>query len=159
LQKRLLSSKGTKIWHYCNIFPTALIGKNCTIGSYVEIGDNVEIGENCKIEAQVFIPKGVKIGNDVFIGPAVKFTNDLYPKAKGLWKIYPTTVKDGASIGAGSVVRCGVVLGENCGVGAGSVVLKDIPANEVWAGNPAKKIISSWKEFTPGFGGAGDFVG
>jgi len=131
-------------YHYCNIFPSAKIGRNVVIGSYVEIGDGVEIGNNCKIEAQVFIPKGVTIEDDVFIGPCVHFTNDKYPKAKGEWKIWPTLVRQGASIGAGVTVRCGVIIGRNSGVGAGSVVLHDIPDNQIWAGNPARRIDSNW---------------
>src|SRR3989339_670944 len=89
--------KNTRIYRFCNIYPTAKIGRDCVIGSYVEIGDNVQIGDNCKIEAFVFIPKGVTIGKNVFIGPATKFTNDKYPKATGEWKVWETRVEDGAS--------------------------------------------------------------
>lgn len=140
-KRRLLSLKGTKVWHYCNIFDSAEIGKNCIIGSYTEIGDRVKIGDNCKIEAQVFIPKGVTIGNDVFIGPAVKFTNDKYPKAKGEWKIWPTVVEDGASIGAGSVILCGVTIGANAMVGAGAIVTRSVKAGDTVVGLAAKRII------------------
>ena len=138
--KRSLSIKGTKVWHYCNIFPTAKIGKNCVIGSYTEIGDGVVVGDNCKIEAQVFIPKGVTIGNEVFIGPAVKFTNDKYPKAKGEWKIWPTKVEDGASIGAGSTILCGVTIGKGAMVGAGAVVTRSVKAGETVVGYSAKRL-------------------
>jgi len=146
--------KNTKIYCYCNIYKTAKVGRNCIIGGFSEIGDKVEVGNACKLGAYVFLPKGVTIGNEVFIGPRVTFTNDYYPKATGEWQLRETIIKDGASIGAGSVIRCGVTIGKNAGVGAGSVVLKDIPDGEVWAGNPARKIESKWKKgiYASGFG-------
>jgi acetyltransferase-like isoleucine patch superfamily enzyme len=132
--------EGTKVWHYCNLL-NCTIGKNCVIGSYVEIGNNVIIGDNCKIECGVFIPEGVTIEDEVFVGPHVVFTNDRFPKAKiEYWKIIKTIIKKGASIGANSTIRCGITIGENALIGCGSVVTKDVPANEVWVGNPAKKI-------------------
>lgn len=130
---------GTVIWNYTNIMSGARIGRNCNIGSYVEIGSEVEIGDNCKIQAFSFIPNGVKIGNWVFVGPHVVFTNDKLPDLKKeKWEITPIIVKDGARIGANSTIVCGVTIGENSLVGAGSVVTKDVPPNTVVAGNPAK---------------------
>lgn len=137
--------KGIREYKYVNIYKTAEIGNGCVIGSYVEIGDKVEIGERCKLGAYVFIPKGVKIGKEVFIGPAVKFTNDLYPKAVGEWKVRNTVVHDGASIGAGSTIICGVKIGKNAKIGAGSVVTKDVKEDEVVVGVPARPIKSNWK--------------
>jgi acetyltransferase-like isoleucine patch superfamily enzyme len=132
--------EGTVVWHYCNLFKCK-IGKNCVIGSYVEIGKNVIIGDNCKIECGVFIPEGVVIGNEVFVGPHVCFTNDRSPRIKQKeWKLTKTFIKDGASIGANATIRCGVTIGEDAMIGCGSVVTKDVPANEVWAGNPAKRL-------------------
>jgi len=97
------------------------------------------------VGAYVFIPKGITIGNEVFIGPGVTMTNDYYPKATGGWQLRETIIKDGASVGAGATIRCGVTIGKNAGIGAGSVVLNDIPDGEVWVGNPARKIESKWK--------------
>jgi acetyltransferase-like isoleucine patch superfamily enzyme len=134
----------TKIYKYCNIYRSAVIGDSCIIGSYSEIGEKVEIGDKCKLGAYVFIPKGVKIGNEVFIGPSVKFTNDKYPKATGEWKVYRTIVEDGASIGAGSTIICGVRIGRNAKVGAGSVVTKDIKDGTIVYGNPAIEKKSVW---------------
>lgn len=116
---------GTVIWHHCNLYQCR-IGRNCTIGSFVEIGKGVSIGDNCKIEAHSFIPPGVTIGDNVFVGPHVVFTNDLYPRAMGAWKINPTIVQDNVSIGANSTVLSGITLGEGCMIGAGSIVVDSI---------------------------------
>jgi acetyltransferase-like isoleucine patch superfamily enzyme len=116
------------------------IGKACRIAAYVEIQRGVVIGDRCKIEAFAFIPSGVTIEDEVFVGPHVCFTNDRVPKAVGDWEVTPTIVRRGASIGANSTIVCGVTIGENALVGAGSVVTKDVPANTVVAGNPAKPI-------------------
>jgi acetyltransferase-like isoleucine patch superfamily enzyme len=116
------------------------IGKGCRIAAYAEIQRGVTIGDRCKVEAFAFIPSGVTIEDEVFIGPHVCFTNDRIPKAVGDWEITPTLVRKGASVGANSTIICGVTIGENALVGAGSVVTKDVPANTVVAGNPAKII-------------------
>ncbi|HDP96954.1 MAG TPA: N-acetyltransferase [Euryarchaeota archaeon] len=129
--------EGTIIRDYVNLFGCT-IGKNCKIGAFAEIGRDAVIGDNCKIEAYAFIPTGVKIEDDVFVGPHACFTNDRVPRAVGEWKVIPTLVKKGASIGANATVICGVTIGENAIVGAGSVVTKDVPANTVVVGSPAK---------------------
>jgi len=116
------------------------IGKGCRIAAYAEIQRGVTIGDRCKVEAFAFIPSGVTIEDEVFIGPHVCFTNDRIPKAVGDWEITPTLVRKGASVGANSTIICGITIGENALVGAGSVVTKDVPANTVVAGNPAKII-------------------
>ena len=132
--------ENTVIRDYVNIFGCK-IGENCKIAAFVEIQKDVKIGDNCAIEAFVFIPTGVTIEDEVFIGPHVCFTNDLKPRAINPgWKTIPTTVKKGASIGAGSVILCGISIGEKAMVAAGSVVLNDVPANTLVAGNPAKPI-------------------
>ena len=132
--------ENTVIRDYVNIFGCK-IGKNCKIAAFVEIQKDVTIGDRCAIEAFVFIPTGVTIEDEVFIGPHVCFTNDMYPKAVNPgWKIVPTIVKKGASIGAGSVIRCGITIGEGSLVGAGSVVTKDVPPNTLVVGNPAKPV-------------------
>ena len=116
------------------------IGKGCRIAAYTEIQRGVTIGDRCKVEAFSFIPTGVTIEDEVFIGPHVCFTNDRHPKAVGDWKVTPTLVKKGASIGANATIVCGVTIGEGALVGAGAVVTKDVPANAVVVGCPAKRI-------------------
>jgi len=116
------------------------IGRNCKISSFVYIEEGVVIGNNCKIRPFVFIPTGVTIDDDVFVGPNVTFTNDKYPKAQGSWKLETTMVKQGAAIGANSVVLPGVTIGKNALVGAGCVVSRNVPENAVLVGNPGKII-------------------
>ena len=128
-----------KIWGNCNIYPTAILGEDTSIGSFSEIGDGVQIGDGTRIGAMCFIPAGVTIGKNVFCGPRVTFTNDFFPPSpKEAWQ--KTVIEDGASLGAAVSVRCGVVIGRNAMIGMGSVVLKDVPSGECWAGVPAKKI-------------------
>ena len=132
--------ENTVIRDYVNIF-RCKIGKNCKIAAFVEIQKGVTIGDRCAIEAFVFIPSGVTIEDEVFIGPHVCFTNDLYPKAVNPdWKVTPTLVKTGASIGAGSIIRCGITIGEGALIGAGSVVTKDVPPKTIVVGNPARPL-------------------
>jgi acetyltransferase-like isoleucine patch superfamily enzyme len=130
--------KDTVIRDFVNIFGCK-IGNNCKIAAFVEIQKDVKIGNNCAIEAFAFIPTGVTIEDEVFIGPHVCFTNDKKPRAVNPgWKTISTTVKKGASIGAGSTILCGITIGKNAMIAAGSVVTKDVPANTLVAGNPAK---------------------
>jgi UDP-2-acetamido-3-amino-2,3-dideoxy-glucuronate N-acetyltransferase len=132
--------ENTVIRDYVNIFGCK-IGKNCKIAAFVEIQKDVTIGDNCAIEAFTFIPSGVTIEDEVFIGPHVCFTNDKKPRAVNPgWKTIPTVVKKGASIGAGSVILCGVTIGEKAMVAAGSVVTKDVPQKTLVAGNPSKPV-------------------
>ncbi len=123
-----------------NFWGSHTIGKGTRIGAYVEIGDDVQIGENCLIEAFVFICPCVRIESNCFIGPHVCFTNDNYPpSSKNDWQ--NTLVKRTASIGAGCVIKPGITIGEGAVIGCGSVVTKDVPEGEVWAGNPADKLV------------------
>ncbi len=131
--------EGTVIQSFCNLYGCR-IGRDCRIASYVEMGSEVNIGDRCKVGAFSFIPPGVTMGNEVFIGPRVTFTNDRRPRATGDWEIVPTMVEDGASIGAGSVIVCGVTIGSGAQVGAGAVVTHDVAAGDVVVGNPARSI-------------------
>ena len=131
---------GTKIWHFAHVREGSRIGKGCNLGKGVYIDAAVEIENNVKIQNFVSVYRGVEIEDDVFIGPSVTFTNDLHPRAF-IWdeeKIIPTLVRKGASIGAGSVIICGVVIGEYAMIGAGSVVTKDVPPFSLVYGNPAR---------------------
>lgn len=129
--------EGTVVHDQVNLYKCK-VGKNCKIDSYVYIEESVVIGDNCKIRPFVFIPTGVTIENDVFVGPNVTFTNDMYPKVRSDWQLLKTAIRQGAAIGANSVVLPGVTVGKNALVGAGSVVTKDVPENAIVAGNPAK---------------------
>jgi acetyltransferase-like isoleucine patch superfamily enzyme len=123
------------------------IGDETKIGAFVEIQKNAKIGRRCKISSHTFICEGVTIEDNVFIGHGVMFTNDTYPRATSLdgklqteadWKVEKTVVKRGASIGTGATILPNTSIGENAIVGAGSVVTKDVPANAITVGNPAK---------------------
>ena len=132
--------KGTKIWQYCVVLPNSIIGENCNICAHVLIENEVQIGNYVTVKSGVQLWDGVIVEDNVFIGPNVTFTNDLVPRSK----IYPpafikTYLKKGCSIGANTTIIAGVVIGEYAFIGAGSVVTKDIPANTVWYGNPAKQ--------------------
>jgi len=132
--------KNVKIYNFVNIYGCE-IGDNTKVGSYVEIRENVKIGKNCKIQAFAFLPQGVILEDEVFIGPHACFVNDKIPRAtvKGKlkeigedWKPLTTIVKKGASIGANATILGGITIGEN------SVVTKDVSANVIVAGNPAR---------------------
>jgi acetyltransferase-like isoleucine patch superfamily enzyme len=136
------------IYDFVNLYGCT-IGDNSKIGTFVEIQKNATIGKSCKISSHTFICEGVHIEDDVFIGHNVTFINDKYPRAVndngGLqtesdWKVIETFIKKGASIGSSSTILCGITVGENSIVGAGSVVTKDVPDNTIVAGVPAKQI-------------------
>jgi UDP-2-acetamido-3-amino-2,3-dideoxy-glucuronate N-acetyltransferase len=133
--------EGTTIWQFCVILKGAKIGNNCNINCQVFIENDVVIGNHVTIKPGVQIWDGTIIEDNVFIGPNATFTNDLKPRSKQyLEKILRTIIKAGASIGANATILPGITIGENAMVGAGSVVLKDVPANTLWVGNPAKQI-------------------
>jgi len=131
--------EGTKIWHFAHVRENVIIGANCVLGHSVYIDREVKIGNRVKLENRANVYKGVKIEDDVFVGPHVTFTNDPYPRSFNTdWKIVPTLVKKGASIGAGSVVICGITISEYAMIGAGSVVTRNVPPHALAYGNPAK---------------------
>lgn len=130
---------GTQIWQFCVVLKNAVIGKNCNINSQVFIENDVVIGDEVTIKPGVQVWDGVTLEDDVFVGPNVTFTNDLFPKSKNLsFELKRTLIKKGASIGANATILAGITVGENALIGAGSVLTKDVPANEIWVGNPAK---------------------
>lgn len=130
---------GAKIWINSQIREKSEIGTNCIISKDTYIDTQVKIGNNCKIQNSVSVYHGVTIEDDVFVGPNACFTNDKVPRAfDPEWKITPTLVKKGASIGANSTIVCGITLGEYCMVAAGSVVTKDVEPYSLVMGNPAK---------------------
>ena len=129
----------TSIWQFCVILKGAQIGRGCNINCHVFIENNVVIGNNVTIKPGVQLWDGVTLEDDVFVGPNVTFTNDHFPKSKNKdFKLQQILIERAASIGANATILGGVTLGENSLVGAGSVVTKDIPANEIWVGNPAE---------------------
>ena len=138
--------RGVKIYDFVNLYGCE-IGDESKVGTFVEIQKGVRIGRRVKVSSHTFICEGVTIEDQVFIGHNVTFINDRYPRATteagelqndADWKVVPTVVRRGASIGSGSTILCGVEIGAGAIVGAGSVVTKDVPAGVIVAGNPAK---------------------
>jgi len=130
---------GTDVWQYVIVLPRAVIGSNCNINAYCFIENDVLMGDNVTLKCGVFLWDGITLGNNVFVGPNVTFTNDKYPRSKQYpAKYQKTVIEDGASIGAGSVILCGITIGRNSMIGAGSVVTKNVPASQLWVGNPAR---------------------
>lgn len=131
--------ESTNIWQFCVVLPKAQIGENCNICSHCFIENEAVIGNNVTIKSGVQVWDGITIEDNVFVGANVTFTNDRYPKSRNTdWKLEKTFVKKSASIGAGSTILCGITVGENAMIGAGSVVTHDVPAGELWVGNPAR---------------------
>ena len=138
--------KDVKLSKFINLYGCE-VGDETKIGAFVEIQKNASVGKRCKISSHTFICEGVSIEDNVFIGHSVTFINDSYPRATSVdgnlqteadWKVERTLIKTGASVGSGSTILSRVTVGENAIVGAGSVVTKDVPANSIVVGNPAK---------------------
>jgi acetyltransferase-like isoleucine patch superfamily enzyme len=138
--------QGVKLSKFINLYGCQ-IGDETKIGAFVEIQKNSSVGRRCKVSSHTFVCEGVTIEDNVFIGHGVTFINDSYPRAttpdgeiqtEKDWRVETTVVKRGASIGSGSTILSKIVIGENAIVGAGSVVTRDVPANTIVAGNPAK---------------------
>ena len=138
--------KNVQIHNFVNLYGCE-IGDDTRIGVFVEVQKNVRIGRHCKISSHTFICEGVTIEDNVFVGHSVVFINDTYPRATNSngdlqgeedWKVEPILVKKGASIGSNATILSNVTIGENAVVGAASVVTRDVPANMIVAGNPAR---------------------
>lgn len=143
--------RGVLMHAFVNLYG-CVIGDETRIGCFVEIQRGASIGARCKISSHTFICEGVTLEDEVFVGHGVMFTNDRQPRATdaegvllgdGRWKLEPTLVKRGASIGSGCTILPGLVIGENAMVGAGSVVISDVPAGVTVAGNPARPVVSN----------------
>lgn len=131
--------QGTRVWQYAVILEGAIIGADCNICAHTLIESDVQLGDRVTVKSGVYLWNGLRIGNDVFLGPNATFTNDLKPRSK----VYPetfaqTVIEDGASIGANATVLPGLRIGRGAMVGAGAVVLKDVPAGATVVGNPAR---------------------
>jgi len=142
--------KNVKIYEPVNLYGCT-IGDDVKIGTFVEIQKGVTVGKNCKISSHTFICAGVTIEDHVFVGHNVTFINDRFPRATNAngslqmeedWHCIPTLIKKGASIGSSATILCGITVGENAIIGAGSLVTKDVPEKAIVAGNPAKYIKS-----------------
>jgi acetyltransferase-like isoleucine patch superfamily enzyme len=138
--------KDVKLSTFINLYGCE-IGDDTKIGAFVEIQKNATVGKRCKISSHTFICEGVSIEDNVFVGHGVTFINDVYPRAttedgelqtQADWKVEPTVVKKGASIGSGATILCNVTIGERAIVGAGAVVTRDVPPGAIVAGNPAR---------------------
>ena len=148
LAPSVILGRDVKLGDFINLYGCS-IGDETKIGPFVEIQKNAFIGKRCKIQSHTFICEGVTIEDEAFVGHGVMFTNDRYPRAtadsgslqtEADWKVVPTLIKRRASIGSNATILCGVTVGEEAIVGAGSVVLHDVPARTIVAGNPAKVI-------------------
>ncbi len=131
--------RGIRVWKPCNVFSTAKIGNNVSIGKFSEVGPNVEIGEGTRIGFGSFLPEGITIGKNCFIGPRFCGSNDMYPPSpRQYWE--KIVIKDRVSIGANCSIRPGVTVESDSLIGMGSVIIHDVPSKEIWAGNPCKRI-------------------
>ena len=146
--------RDVKIYDFTNLYGCE-IGDETKVGTFVEIQKGATIGRRCKISSHTFICEGVTIEDNVFIGHNVTFINDLYPRATNPdgspqvdadWKCVPTVVKRGASVGSSVTLLCGVTVGENAIVGAGSVVTRDVPPDTIVAGNPCRILKANVEE-------------
>ncbi len=139
--------QNVKIYDFVNLYGCE-IGENTKIGTFVEIQRGASVGKNCKISSHTFVCEGVTIEDGVFVGHNVTFINDLFPRAvtengelqeRDDWHCIRTVIKQGASIGSAATILCGITIGENAIVGAGSVVTRDVAPNTIVAGNPARQ--------------------
>jgi UDP-2-acetamido-3-amino-2,3-dideoxy-glucuronate N-acetyltransferase len=132
---------GTKIWHFCHLMPSCQLGENCHLGQNVFIDNNTMIGNGVRIQNNVSVYNGVVIEDDVFLGPSMVFTNVINPRSfiERKKEFKKTFVRKGASIGANATILCGIEIGAYAMIGAGSVVIKNVLAHAIMAGNPARQ--------------------
>ena len=133
---------GSRIWHFCHIMPTAVIGERCNIGQNVFIDNRVTIGNGVKIQNNVSVYNGVVVEDDVFLGPSMVFTNVMNPRSfiERKSEFRPTYLRRGCTVGANATIVCGVEIGRYALVGAGTVIIRDVPDHALMVGNPARRI-------------------
>jgi acetyltransferase-like isoleucine patch superfamily enzyme len=131
---------GTRIWAFAHVMPGAVIGADCNVCDHTYVEGDVVVGDRVTLKSGVFLWDGLRVEDDVFIGPQATFTNDLMPRSRQPFELRETTIRRGASIGAGAVILPGLTIGERAMIGAGAVVTKDVPSDVVVAGNPARVI-------------------
>ena len=131
---------GTRVWAFAHVMAGAVVGVDCNICDHTFIEGDVVIGDRVTIKSGVYLWDGLRVEDDVFIGPQATFTNDLTPRSKQPFEFQTTTLRRGASIGAGAVLLPGITIGERAMVGAGAVVTRDVPAFAIVVGNPARVV-------------------
>lgn len=129
---------GTRIWAFAHVMPGARVGSDCNVCDHTYLEGGVIVGDRVTIKSGVYLWDGLRVEDDVFLGPQATFTNDRFPRSKQMFDCPTTTIRRGASIGAGAIVLPGITVGERAMVGAGAVVTRDVPAFAVVAGNPAR---------------------
>jgi UDP-2-acetamido-3-amino-2,3-dideoxy-glucuronate N-acetyltransferase len=132
--------EGTRIWQYSVVLPGARIGRDCNICAHTFIEGGAVIGDRVTVKSGVFLWDGLVVEDDVFLGPNATFTNDRFPRSRVSVDYPLTTIRRGASIGAGAVILPGIAIGQKAMIGAGAVVTKSVPDGEIWAGNPARAL-------------------
>lgn len=142
IDKKTMIGKNCKIWHFSRILSGSVIGDGCSFGQNCVVGPNVQMGKNCKVQNNVSVYEGVVCEDEVFLGPSVVFTNVINPRTfiNRREEFKTTLLKKGCSIGANATIVCGVTIGEYALIGAGSVVIRDVPPFALVVGNPARQI-------------------
>jgi UDP-2-acetamido-3-amino-2,3-dideoxy-glucuronate N-acetyltransferase len=132
---------GTRIWHFCHIMPRAVLGEDCNIGQNVFIDNDVVVGRGVKIQNNVSLYKGVVVEDEVFLGPSMVFTNVINPRSfiERKTEFRPTILRRGCTVGANATIVCGVEIGAYALIGAGTVVIRDVPPYALMVGNPARQ--------------------
>jgi acetyltransferase-like isoleucine patch superfamily enzyme len=130
----------TRIWAFAHVMPGAVIGADCNVCDHTFIEGDTVIGDRVTIKSGVYLWDGLRVGDDVFIGPQATFTNDRFPRSRQPFEAVITTICRGATIGAGAVILPGLTVGERAMVGAGAVVIADVPSDTVVVGNPARVV-------------------
>lgn len=142
-QRALVDTKrigpGTRIWEFTHVLSGARIGRDCNLNSHVFVENDVVVGDRVTVKCGVYLWDGIRLEDDVFVGPNVTFTNDRRPRSRVRRPFAVTTVRAGASIGAGAVIAPGVTIGRHALVGMGAVVTRDVPAHALVFGNPARR--------------------